>query len=404
MTRSVKLSEASSYFAFNASLFFVELCFAIEVTSAIVIAPSVCNELGLSSDVTPWIINSYLFTAFVALVLLLMSRRWVQAQVSAAGCLYIGVGLFVAGNLCCAIASLPWLFFCGRIIQGLGGALAMTGELWAACSYYRARITTPLFWAECGTALGIISGPLLGGFLAANRNRGWQQVFALNAVLGLAAGGMALYSLIKQTQPKEGCYHAFRPSIEFVQLVLMQAAVGALAIGAEYLFSDVLQMHRHVNPSVIGWLGLIAAVGSLGGSFFMARFNQSFIRCALLALGGMVFAHVGLSAAVSTAPLTMISLPVLVIGFFMGIANVAIYARISERLRPADFLAGTLWYLLVLQVSYAVGIELISYTQKTAFSGMISEIFIITCSLLPFIIVLIWQVSRDAIFRRIKST
>ena len=44
-------------------------------------------------------------------------------------------------------------------------------------------------------------------------------------------------------------------------------------------------MHRHVNPSVIGWLGLIAAMGSLVGSplaalqnaqFFLRAFAESF--------------------------------------------------------------------------------------------------------------------------------
>jgi len=374
---------------FNLSLFLMEAVFAIEVTASIVIAPGAIRSLGLPQESAGWIVNSYLYMAFSCMALVYAARRFVVRYISAAKVFYIGIWLFVAGNLMCWIPGGASQLFTGRIIQGIGGALAMTGELWAACEYYREKITIPLFWAECGSAIGVVIGPALGGFIASIGSEGWRILFMLNAVIGIATVLGAWAALRGRTGTKEaGIDEPFRLSGWFVWLVLIQCAVAALTVGAEFLMSDYIQVKLNQSSRFVGLLAVLASIGSIAGSKWMAQYNRSFVKYAQISLGVLIVVHIGLVATLFWANIFLAILPILFIGICMGVANVATYAEIAEKVKPAFFLPATLVYLIAMQIGNAVGVQTVSLTEGRGWTLLMTEIITILVTLVPVLLVL----------------
>ncbi|MGD9770133.1 MAG: MDR family MFS transporter [Pseudolabrys sp.] len=98
----------------------------------------------------------------------------------------IGVGIFVAGSIACAMAPNMLALIIARALQGLGG-----GGLMALAQTIIADIVTP---RERGRYQGYISavfavssvgGPVLGGFLTEHID--WSFIFWINLPLGLIA-------------------------------------------------------------------------------------------------------------------------------------------------------------------------------------------------------------------------
>lgn len=375
------------FFFFNASLFLIEAVFAIEITASIIIAPGATRSLGLDPEISGWIVNSYLYAAFISMALFYVLRRFIAKHIPAARCFYTGIAFFIIGNLMCWINASAPLLFIGRIIQGIGGALAMTGELWAACEYYHEKITTPLFWAECGCAIGVVAGPALGGFIASGGGETWRTLFLINAVIGIVAA-VSAYSALMKHAPKRAEYidRPFHVNIQFTRLVLIQCAVAALAVGAEFLMSDYIQVRLGQSSRLVGFLAILASMGSIAGSRWMAQFNRSFMKYAKVALLVLVIAHIGLAAALFTGNLILSILPVLFIGICMGVANVAIYAKIANEVSSIFFLPATLIYLIGMQVGNAIGVQTISLTESRGWPFFNTETVIILIAVMPVLL------------------
>ncbi|MDD3089380.1 MAG: MFS transporter [Candidatus Omnitrophica bacterium] len=376
---------------FNISLFLMEAVFAIEITASIIVSPNGVRSLGLNPELAGWIVNSYLYAAFISMALFYALRRFVIKFIPAVRCFYAGVGIFIVGNLICWVDGNAPILFTGRVIQGFGGALAMTGELWAACEYYREKITIPLFWAECGGAIGVIIGPALGGFIASSGSGTWRLLFLVNAVIGIITAITAWIALRRKPRT-EAAFTAkpFHMDIWFIRLVLMQCAVAALAIGAEFLMSDYIQIKLDKSAHFVGYLAILASIGSIAGSRWMARYNNSFLKYTKAALAGLVIAHIGLAASLYTGVLVLASLPVFFVGICLGIANVAIYAKIAQKVQPVFFLPATLLYLIGMQIGNAVGVQTISLTESRGWTLLNAEIVMISVSIAPVLLIALY--------------
>ncbi|QQQ79560.1 MFS transporter [Saccharothrix sp. 6-C] len=137
--------------------------------------PSIREDLGFSLEGLAWVMDGYMLV-LGGLVLLggrgadLVGRRRM---------LLWGVTFFTAASALCTVATEPWMLVSGRIVQGVGAAMASPAAL---------AMVTDLF--EEGTdrtkAMGIfggiggVAGPvgvLLGGLLS---GVSWRLVFLIN--------------------------------------------------------------------------------------------------------------------------------------------------------------------------------------------------------------------------------
>lgn len=182
--------------------------------------PAMRSGLSASLGQAQWIGAGYLL-AMSSLVLTggAMGDRFGVARVFG-----LGIVIFVAASLLCALASTPQGMIAARIVQGIGAGLMVPGSMSLISRAYPA--------AERGRALGIwaaaasgttVAGPILGGLVLSSEAEGaWRWIFAMN----LPLGGMAIWLLWSKTLPDHG-----RPGtpVDVPGAVLACAALGVLA-------------------------------------------------------------------------------------------------------------------------------------------------------------------------------
>jgi EmrB/QacA subfamily drug resistance transporter len=191
--------------------------------SVIAIAvPAIRADLGASLADAQWISNSYLL--LMSSVLLLggaAGDRFGLRNVFA-----LGIGLFVAASIVCAIAPDATFLIFARAVQGLGAAFMVPSSLAIiAKAYPKAERGRAIgIWAAA-SALTTVLGPVLGGLLLTwLGDWSWRLVFAIN----LPLGGIALALLlgwVPADQPEAG------RRLDIVGGLLVTVALLLLAFG-----------------------------------------------------------------------------------------------------------------------------------------------------------------------------
>ena len=154
-----------------------------DTTALNVAVASMHRELGGSMSGLQWIVNSYTIV-FASLVL---ACGALGDRYGAKRLYQLGLALFTAMSLGCALApSVTWLVVL-RMVQGLGAAMMLPSSLALLSHAYadpRARARAVSFWASI-VSLGFAAGPALGGVFTSVF--GWRSIFLLNVPTGIAA-------------------------------------------------------------------------------------------------------------------------------------------------------------------------------------------------------------------------
>lgn len=161
----------------------------------------------------------------------------------------IGLVVFLASSLACAVAPSSGLLITARAIQGIGGGVAVPLSLAIITS-----VTPP---AQRGRAIGIwgaftglavAAGPLIGGVIVEYFN--WQSIFWLNLPIGVIALVLTAVKL-----PNDSIRNS--RTIDLVGLVLVVAGVFGIA---EALIRG--NQTSWESPTIIGGLlgGLVCSV------------------------------------------------------------------------------------------------------------------------------------------------
>lgn len=194
-----------------------------------------------------WVLNAY---AVIFAALMVPSGN-VADRIGPRRAYLIGIAVFTAASVACAVAPGVWWLVGARIVQAAGAAMqipASLGLLLAAAPPAK-RLTAVRGWtAISGVAAAL--GPVLGGLLT---QADWRWVFLVNVPIGLAA--LAAGPGVLPSPPRHG--DSARPDL--LGAALFTAAIGTLALGV-------------VKSSDWGWaslrvLGLLAAFVVLLGLF-----------------------------------------------------------------------------------------------------------------------------------------
>jgi EmrB/QacA subfamily drug resistance transporter len=150
--------------------------------------PTIGASLGADAVGLQWVVNAYL----LPLSALLLLGGAAGDRFGSRRLLMIGVGLFGAASIACAMApSLAWLL-AARFVQGAGAALLMPGSLAILGQSFsgEAKGRAIGIWAAAGTA-GAALGPVLGGRLIDAGS--WRLIFLINVPLAAAAITLAYF-------------------------------------------------------------------------------------------------------------------------------------------------------------------------------------------------------------------
>jgi MFS family permease len=153
-------------------------------SSIVVLAlPQLYARLHTSIEGVAWVVTAYnAAVAGVALGLVLLAHR-VRATVLLA----VGLLVFLAASIACALAGSLAFLVAARAVQGAGAAVLLAGSLPVLAALTRSDARGAGVWTLAG-ALGATLGPALGGVLTQVFD--WRAIFALQApvaALGLLA-------------------------------------------------------------------------------------------------------------------------------------------------------------------------------------------------------------------------
>src|SRR4051794_32128603 len=159
----------------------------VDLTIVNVALPTIGRDLHFSESSLQWVVTGYGLT-FGGLLLLggraadLLGRRRI---------LLLGLAVFTAASLGCALAPGDGFLIAMRGVQGIGAAIVLPAALSIVMVLFEAgpeRNRALGAWGGIG-ASGATVGLLAGGLLT--RYVGWQSIFFLNVPIGLAALALA---------------------------------------------------------------------------------------------------------------------------------------------------------------------------------------------------------------------
>jgi EmrB/QacA subfamily drug resistance transporter len=167
-------------FALLAVAYFMTI---IDLTIVNVSLPTIGRDLHFTQASLQWVVTAYALT-FGGFLLLggraadLLGRRRI---------LMVGLGLFTAASLACALATSEAVLIATRAVQGLGAAIMLPAALSIVMNMFEegaARNKALGIWGGLGAG-GATVGLIAGGLLT--RYAGWQYIFYLNVPIGAAA-------------------------------------------------------------------------------------------------------------------------------------------------------------------------------------------------------------------------
>jgi EmrB/QacA subfamily drug resistance transporter len=148
--------------------------------------PTIGRDLDASTSSLQWILNGYTL-ALAALILLggSLGDRHGRRRI-----FVLGVCIFTAASLLCAVSPTVEVLIAARVVQGVGGALLTPGSLAMIESSFRASDRPRAIGAWSGlTGVASAVGPLIGGYLVSAFS--WRAVFLLNLPIGVAVVALA---------------------------------------------------------------------------------------------------------------------------------------------------------------------------------------------------------------------
>ena len=168
-----------------AVLFAVGICtFMAALDSSVInlVMPLIMEDFGVTLSMAEWVVTAYLLV--VSSLLLTYGRL---SDIYGQKRIYLtGLIIFILGSVLCGLSVRIEMLIACRVVQALGaGMLFATGPAIITNAVAPERRGRALSAVAVAVALGLSSGPVIGGFLATYV--GWPSIFFINAPIGLVA-------------------------------------------------------------------------------------------------------------------------------------------------------------------------------------------------------------------------
>lgn len=350
------------------------ICMGVLVSSldgviANIALPTIAHDLVASPSATVWVTTAYQ----LAVVICLLPFSVAGEAYGYRRVYWLGVAVFTAGSLGCALAqSLPFLVAM-RALQGVGGS-AMIGVSMALVrfSFPKATLGRAMSLYALTSGVGMSAGAPVGAALLAVAS--WPWLFAVNVPIGLIA--LAVGARVLPDSPRQ------HRRIDPLALALNALALGLLVIGIDG-FGDLA--HAGVAAAEVAGAAVIGAIlvrRELKEAAPLVPIDL--LRRPAFALAGAtsLCAYAALTSTYVGAPfllLRLLGMPQVQTGFLIAFfpAMILIAAPLCGRLAdryPVGILAGAgnaaLAVGLVLMATLPAGATSIDVAWRMALAGL----------------------------------
>ncbi|MEO8805591.1 MAG: MFS transporter [Burkholderiaceae bacterium] len=215
----------------------------LDAAIANVALPTIAQSLQVTPGASVWIITAYQ----TALVMGLLPCAALGESLGYRRVFTVGVGLFTAASVLCALSpSLPWLV-AARFLQGLGAAAIMAlGIALLRLVVPQRQLGAAIAWNALAVALSSAAGPTLGALILSGA--AWPWLFAVN----LPLGALVLFAARALPEHAGSARRLDRPSV-----ALNVGALAALVVGAEMLVTEPVLSTALLAAAGLGLAALV---------------------------------------------------------------------------------------------------------------------------------------------------
>lgn len=194
----------------------------LDISIVNVALPTLTRAFNTHVAVSQWFVLAY---TFVITVFLLTFGR--LGDLVGRRCIYVaGTIVFVAGSLACGLSVSALMLIVSRAVQGLGSAVTMSaGPALVTRSFPSSERGKALGFIGTSVALGLLAGPVIGGFLV--QFASWRWLFLINVPIGLA---LALTLGLRFC----GSFAAAHGRMDIRGSALLALSLSALVLGLTY--------------------------------------------------------------------------------------------------------------------------------------------------------------------------
>jgi len=314
--------------------------------------PTIAADLNASIETVAWVVLAYSLTL---VSLMMIFGAWTEHK----GYLFayrFGYTLFVLGSLGCVLSTGIEFLIAGRVLQGVGSAMLQ--------AVGPGMVTTVFPAEERGKGIGLMvmmvsaglmSGPVLGGFLL--KFFPWQSIFVINLPIGLV--GFLLAGRFFRLLPKPNVTRPMYLGGGVALAVALMAGTLGLSMLSDYPATDV----RVWGSELIALVGLAAFIRLEADSKrAMIGLDIFKIRAFAAALVAAVLMFVAMAGALILIPFYLelvkgfepsrVGLYLIILPALMFIVA-PLAGRISDRI-------GSRWPATVGMATFAFGLYLLS--------------------------------------------
>lgn len=191
----------------------------LDTTIVNVAIPSIMSDLGAELDQIMWVVSAYV----LAVAVLIVTAGRLGDIVGPRTMFLIGLTVFTAGSLLCALADSPTQLITFRAVQGIGAALLTPQPMTLMMAMFppeKRGVAGTVWGISAGVAAAV--GPTLGGLLVTWQ--GWPWIFYINIPVGILAFVLTLV-FVPNLRP------AGRLSLDLVGVVLASLGFSAFTFG-----------------------------------------------------------------------------------------------------------------------------------------------------------------------------
>jgi len=330
--------------------------FGIGTTEFVIMGllPNVARDLGVSIPAAGMLVSGYALGVTIGAPILAI----VTAKMPRKKALMSLIGVFIVGNLLCAIAPGYWVLMAARIVTAFcHGAFFGIGSVVAADLVAPNRRAQAIALMFTGLTLANVLGVPLG--TALGQAAGWRATFWVVTLIGLLAAGALAVCLPKHIEMRESSILREFNVLKNPQ-VLMVLGISVLASASLFsvftyitpILEDVTGLAPHAVTGVLLLFGLGLTVGNtLGGKLADWRLLRSllafFVAIVVVLTIFAATMHAAIPAMITIFAATMhAAIPAMITIFVWGMLAFAIVPPLQmlivNRASDAPNLASTL--------------------------------------------------------------
>jgi EmrB/QacA subfamily drug resistance transporter len=257
----------------------------LDITVVNVALPSIREDLGASFTDLQWVVDAYALT----LAALVLTAGSLADRLGRRRLFAIGLAIFSAASLLCALAPDPTFLNLSRALQGVGGAVMFAVSLALVAQEFPAGRERGMAMGIYGAAIGVAVaiGPLVGGALT--DGLGWESIFYLNVPIGAAAIAVTYLRLRESRDPNStrvdwAGVATFSASLFLLVLAMVRGndegwgstMIVSLLSGSAVLFGAFVAIERRVAEPMLplelfrrpAFTGVQLAAFAISGSAF----------------------------------------------------------------------------------------------------------------------------------------